>query len=44
MAEQKNASFSWNALHGMTETAAEKFMLENWGRIPSDWNDPLFRD
>jgi len=34
----------WSQLKGMTENQAENFMLSSWGRIPSDWNDPLFRD
>jgi len=36
--------FDWSLLSGMNEDKAEDYMMKNWGEIPQEWNDPLFRD
>jgi hypothetical protein len=37
-------NFNWSELNGMSEERAEDHMIKKWGRIPPQWNDPLFRD
>ena len=36
--------FDWTILAGMPEDQAEDYMVEHWGGIPLEWNNPLFRD
>lgn len=46
MSEQQkgnNSEYPWEKLTGLSETEAEKYMLENWGLIPDDWLSPIFR-
>ncbi len=34
----------WSELKGMSENKAEEYMMREWGRIPPEWLDPIFRD
>jgi hypothetical protein len=42
--ESESSSINWSSLYGLSENQAETYMIQNWGHIPTEWNDPLFRD
>ena len=39
----KKLKMNWNEIKGLNEQQAEDYMLNNWGQIPKQWNNPLFR-